>query len=176
MTREQSIERATVRYNGLLRAVASRWRGPLPFEDAYESAVTGLIRAVDTYDQERGSLSSWIYLHARRAVQTDALLYRQPDTVQYIDDCTAPISDDPAPTHGHLLRLLLNICGVNGNAADLLTECVLCNQSPSEAADTLGLSERSARAIYGNAVRVLKLRVTSEHTTESVLPEQETNE
>jgi DNA-directed RNA polymerase specialized sigma24 family protein len=176
MTREQSIERATVRYNGLLRAVASRWRGPLPFEDAYESAVTGLIRAVDTYDQERGSLSSWIYLHARRAVQTDALLYRQPDTVQYIDDCTAPISDDPAPTHGHLLRLLLNICGVNGNAADLLTECVLCNQSPSEAADTLGLSERSARAIYGNAVRVLKRRVTSEHTTESVLPEQETNE
>lgn len=170
MTREQTIEHLTRRYNGLLRSVASKWRGSLPFDDAYSSAITGLIRAVDTYDCERGAMSSWIFLHARRAVQTDSLTYRQPDTVQYTDECTTAV-DDPTPSHGHLLRLLLNICGVNGNAADLLTECVLSNQTPSEAADTLGLSERSARAIYGNAVRVLKLRVTDEHPPSSTAPE-----
>ena len=158
----------------MLRSIASQWRGLMPHEDAYREAVCGMLTALDNYNPEAGcTMSRWIFICARKAVQVASKTYLYTD--QYVDECTAKEETPDTINHGALLKLLLNACGVQDEAAELLITIVTENVSAEEAGRDLNLSPRAARALYGYAVWHLREWVQTEprgeHGAGEVLPE-----
>lgn len=80
-------ERLVVSHLGLVRAVASRYRGlGLPFDDLVQEGVLGLLDAIDRYDPSRGTkFEAFARFRVRRAIRNalteQARLVRLPKQV-----------------------------------------------------------------------------------------------
>jgi RNA polymerase primary sigma factor len=70
---------------GMVRAIASRYRGMLPLDDLVQEGTVGLVEAIDRHDPRRGDFDTFARFRVRRAIRnalTDqARLVRLPKQV-----------------------------------------------------------------------------------------------